>query len=110
MLKIALAQIPSNTITLIPLQHQEDVFSLVYQYMPEQADLALRIIKAESSFVINATTSLSSAKGLAQIIDGTARHYKCEGSMLEAEPNIRCMAKILKDGTGAWESSRKNWK
>ena len=73
-------------------------------------DLALRIARAESQFKILATNKNSTAKGLFQILDGTAKHFKCSGSMLEAEANITCAMKIMsQSGYHHWNASARGW-
>lgn len=64
-----------------------------------------RIIRCESNFNPKAKNPNSSAKGLAQIIDGTWKHFKCEGEPLDARDNIRCATKILKDSVHHWDAS-----
>ena len=62
---------------------------------------ALEVAKQESGFKPTAKNPHSSAKGIFQIIDGTWRGYKCAGSILDYQDNMRCAVKIYKSN-GDW--------
>lgn len=73
-------------------------------------DLVARIIQCESGWNAKAKNPTSSAKGLFQIIDGTWRHFECEGDPLNGSDNYRCGMKILeKNGTRDWDASKPCW-
>lgn len=68
--------------------------------------LAVNIAYAESNFDPSTKNSSSTAKGVFQILNGTWKDYKCIGNPLNADDNIRCAMKIMKqDGYGAWNAS-----
>jgi len=70
----------------------------------------IRIADAESDFNPLAKNPHSSAKGIFQIIDGTWKHYKCEGDVLNAVDNIQCARKIYdKENTHPWKASEHVW-
>jgi soluble lytic murein transglycosylase-like protein len=62
--------------------------------------LALVIIKTESQYKTTARSTSSTAKGLAQILDGTWKSYDCTGDPFIAEDNIDCMIAILRTPNG----------
>lgn len=69
-----------------------------------------KIIKCESGYNAAARNPTSSAKGLFQIIDGTWRHFQCEGNVLNAEDNYKCGLKIAtQSGLHHWNASRHCW-
>lgn len=65
---------------------------------------ALEVAKGESNYNPSAHNSTSTAKGIFQIIDGTWRAYKCQGSVNEYQDNINCAVKIYKSNNnwGQW--------
>lgn len=77
LLGVAIASISANNIILTPPQSEEfSVRQLVEKYIPEEfKEVSLRIIKAESNFRADVKNKSSSAKGYAQIIDGSWKHY-----------------------------------
>lgn len=112
LLGVAIASIPANNIILTPPQSEEfSVRQLVEKYIPEEfKEVSLRIIKAESNFRADVKNKSSSAKGYAQIIDGSWKHYGCSGDPFNPEDNIVCMARILKkDGLTPWNASKGVW-
>lgn len=69
-----------------------------------------KIMKCESNGNPKATNSLSSAKGLYQILDGTWQSSGCTGDPFDPDDNTRCAYKVLKiQGWAAWEPSRSCW-
>lgn len=74
------------------------------------APIMVDVARAESQFVPTAKNPKSTAKGVFQILDGTFKHYKCDGNVLNASDNIRCARKIYDhEGTEPWNSSKDNW-
>lgn len=89
----------------------EEIKDLIRQYFPDEP-LMVKIVACESQYIPDAKNKTSSAKGLLQILDGTWKHFKCEGDVLNAEDNLACGVKILNgQGLSAWSESFKNcWK
>ncbi|MCC2630221.1 MAG: Transglycosylase domain [Candidatus Paceibacter sp.] len=68
------------------------------------------VAQCESSNNPFATNKTSSAKGLLQIIDGTWKHFRCDGDVFNAEDNMRCGMKIAtQSGLHHWDESRHCW-
>ena len=66
-----------------------------------------RIIGFESGWYEKAKNSRSSAKGFAQILDGTWKHFKCDGNPLNGFDNLDCALKIYsKNGFRDWCADR----
>ena len=73
--------------------------------------LLLAIAEAESNFNPEATNSKSTAKGLFQILKGTAKKYCPEANLFNPEENIECAKKIYEDKKWQpWMSSFPKWK
>ena len=89
----------------------EEIKDLIRQYFPDEP-LMVKIVACESQYIPDAKNKTSSAKGLLQILDGTWKHFKCEGDVLNAEDNLARGVKILNgQGLSAWSESFKNcWK
>lgn len=69
-----------------------------------------KIARCESGNDPLAKNKKSSAKGLLQIIDGTWESFKCEGSVLNPDDNMRCGVKIAtQSGLHHWNESRSCW-
>lgn len=70
----------------------------------------VHIAEAESSLNPRAKSPTSTAKGLMQILDGTAKANHCAGDMYNAQDNIACAVKIYQDaGLTPWNSSKGSW-
>jgi hypothetical protein len=73
-------------------------------------ELLYYVAQCESNHNPLAKNKTSSAKGLLQIIDGTWKHFKCDGDVLNAEDNMRCGIKIaMLSGMHHWNPSRHCW-
>ena len=80
---------------------KKDIYMNFGQISTKVAREALEVAKQESGFNPNAKNPNSSAKGIFQIIDGTWKLYKCTGSVLDYDDNIKCAVKIYKSN-GSW--------
>ena len=80
---------------------KKDIYMNFGQISTKVAREALEVAKQESGFNPNAKNPNSSAKGIFQIIDGTWKLYKCTGSVLDYDDNIKCAVKIYKSN-GDW--------
>ena len=79
-----------------------------------ERDIIKRIILAESSNNPNAKNPHSSAKGLLQVIDSTAReceeHFGREMNMYLPEDNLLCGKYLYESyGLSPWRASRHKW-
>ena len=75
-------------------------------------DTMVAIARAESGPGLDpfADNPDSTADGLFQIINGTWRDFKCEGSKYDREDNARCAMKIAStSGLHHWNASAHNW-
>lgn len=84
--------------TYLPRTEELDTETITMAYAlmwGQDVALVRDIVSCESGYDEKATTSLSSAKGLTQIIDGTWKHFNCQGDPLDAEDNLTCGMKIL---------------
>lgn len=71
---------------------------------------AVKVAMCESSHNPNASHPDSSARGLFQILQGTWNLYKCDGSPVNADDNIKCAYKIYQNSgwgsSGSWLASK----
>jgi hypothetical protein len=68
------------------------------------------VARCESNHDPLAKNNHSSAKGLLQILDGTWKHFRCEGDVYSPEDNFRCGLKIATEsGLHHWDESRFCW-
>jgi len=103
---IKLGEVVISTPTPKPLTVEEKIEAT----FGEDTEM-LHIAFCESSYNLGAKHTISSAKGLFQIINGTWNHYKCTGDPLDADDNIKCAKRIYdKEGTRPWVASYKCWK
>lgn len=86
------------------------IAKIVHVWGAERGREAVKVSFCESSHNPTASHRLSSAKGLYQIIASTWKGYKCSGSPLNADDNIKCAKKIFnKNGWGSsasWKASQ----
>lgn len=61
-----------------------------------------KVISCESKYNINARNSTSTAKGLAQFLDGTWRN-NCKGDVFNAQDNTKCFMDNFKKYPSWWE-------
>ena len=90
----------------------EEITRLIQREFGVEWVVALTVARCESELKPKAKNKHSTAKGIFQILDGTWKHFKCEGDPLNAEDNIVCGKKVL-DGQGlggGWSESFSCWK
>lgn len=69
-----------------------------------------KVAFCESSYNPKAAHSVSSAKGVFQIIRGTFKGNNCDGDPLNADDNIKCAKKIYdRRGLQPWDASKHCW-
>ena len=89
----------------------EEIIKKIKDTFPNDI-VMLKVAQCESELNPKAKNKTSTAKGIFQILDGTWKHFKCEGNPLNAEDNIVCGKKVL-DGQGlggGWSESFSCWK
>jgi len=70
----------------------------------------IRISRCESNHRPTVKNPNSTATGVFQVLIGTWKYAKCEGSRTNYEDNIRCAYKVRElQGNGAWNASKKCW-
>jgi len=105
---------PDRTFALkTEITTKEDIKDLIAYYSDNETtqEIALAIAKAESNFYYKAQNPNSTAKGIFQVLDGTA-HEQCgeEADMLNADDNIKCGVKMIENGDyWRWSESQPIW-
>ena len=93
------------------LGRKEEITRLIQREFGVEWVVALTVARCESELKPKAKNKHSTAKGIFQILDGTWKHFKCEGDPLNAEDNIVCGVKILEgQKLAAWSESFSCWK
>ena len=87
----------------------------VYDVDPK---LAVAIAKAESNLIPDAKNTASTASGIFQFLNSTARHYCVDGFKImtditeknDPKKQAECAVRMLSDGgLNHWSESRKGW-
>lgn len=101
------------TLGITEITHQSALATTSIQDMVSSAfpdaPVMLRIARAESHLIPTAKNPHSTATGLFQVLNGTAKAYGC-GIQTDPEQSIECARKIYDaEGTTPWNSSKANW-